>query len=48
MREALGDEYPELLDANSFVTLSELQRHTRDLRAGELIFAHSRRSRDRR
>lgn len=35
MREALGDEYPEGLDPNSFVTLSELQRYARDLRVGD-------------
>jgi ubiquinone/menaquinone biosynthesis C-methylase UbiE len=35
LREALGDEYPEGLDANSLVTLSELQRYARDLRVGD-------------
>src|SRR6266567_1470791 len=34
MREVLGDEYPEGLDANSFVTVSELHRYARDLRVG--------------
>ena len=35
MREVLGDEYPEGLDANSFVTVSELHRYARDLRVGD-------------
>jgi len=35
MREVLGDDYPEGLDTNSFVTLSELQRYARDLRVGD-------------
>src|SRR6266567_4070734 len=35
MREVLGDEYPEGLDAYSFVTVSELQRYVRDLLVGD-------------
>jgi len=35
LRRALGDKYPEGLDANSFVSLSELRRYTRDLGVGD-------------